>query len=46
MFRLFKKKFEAVHNWHSRAMLINPNRTKITIVNTTASSQNDFAENM
>ena len=31
---LFRRKRHAVKNWHSRALIINPNKTKITIVKT------------
>jgi hypothetical protein len=33
MLRLFKKKNDVVKNWHSRAMLINPHKTRIIIIN-------------
>jgi hypothetical protein len=34
MLRLFKKKSEAITNWHSKAMLIDPKKkTKLTIIN-------------
>ena len=33
MFRLFKKKSEATKKWHSKAMLIDPRKTRLTIVN-------------
>jgi hypothetical protein len=31
MFRIFKKKGQAVKNWRSRAMLIDLHKTKVTI---------------
>ena len=34
LLRLFKKKPEAIEKWHSKAMLIDPNKTRITIINT------------
>ena len=30
--RLFHRKRHAVKNWHARAMLIDPKKTKITII--------------
>ena len=33
MLRLLRKKPEAVKNWHSKAMLIDPRKTKLTIIN-------------
>ena len=32
--KLFNRKRHAVKNWHARAMVIDPNKTKITIVKT------------
>jgi hypothetical protein len=37
--RLFRRKGHAVKNWHTRAMTIDPNRTKITIVKTKTEKQ-------
>jgi hypothetical protein len=33
MFRLTPKKCKATKKWHSRAMLIDPRKTRLTIVN-------------
>jgi hypothetical protein len=33
LLRLFKRKPEAVENWHSKAMLIDPKKTRLTIIN-------------
>ena len=33
MLRLLRKKPQGVKNWHSKAMLIDPRKTKITIIN-------------
>ncbi|MCW4047518.1 MAG: hypothetical protein NWE99_08170 [Candidatus Bathyarchaeota archaeon] len=32
--RLFSRKGRAVKNWHERAMMIDPKKTKLTIVQT------------
>jgi hypothetical protein len=32
--RLFRRKDCAVKNWHARALMIDPNKTRITIVRT------------
>ena len=32
MFRLFTKKTQATKNWHSKAMLIDPKKTRLTII--------------
>ncbi len=32
--RLFRRKRNAVKNWHARALMIDPNKTRITIVKT------------
>jgi hypothetical protein len=32
--RLFSRKGHAVKNWHARAMLIDPNKTKLTLIKT------------
>ena len=37
--KLFKRKRHAVKNWHARAMVIDPNKTKITIVKTKTKKQ-------
>jgi hypothetical protein len=37
--RLFNRKRYAVKNWHARAMVIDPNKTKITIVKTKTEKQ-------
>ncbi|MBN1358712.1 hypothetical protein JW988_08085 [Candidatus Bathyarchaeota archaeon] len=37
--RLFRRKGHAVKNWHARALIIDPNRTKITIVKTKTEKQ-------
>ena len=34
MFRLIRKKCESIKNWHSKAMLIDPKKTKLIIINT------------
>ena len=33
MLRLYPKKSKSVKNWHSKAMLIDPRKTKLTIIN-------------
>jgi hypothetical protein len=33
MFRLFRKRCVATENWHSKAMLIDPKKTRLTIIN-------------
>jgi hypothetical protein len=33
MFTLFRKRCAAVKNWHSKAMLIDPRKTRLTIIN-------------
>ena len=37
--RLFRRKRRAVKNWHARALMINPNQTRITIVKTKTEKQ-------
>jgi hypothetical protein len=37
--KLFRKKGRAVKNWHARAMTIDPNKTKITIIRKNAPKQ-------
>jgi hypothetical protein len=37
--KLFNRKRHAVKNWHARAMVIDPNKTKITIVKTKTKKQ-------
>ena len=32
--RLFSKKGHAVKNWHTRALLIDPKKTKLTLIKT------------
>jgi hypothetical protein len=32
MFKLFTKKRQATKNWHTKAMLIDPKKTKLTII--------------
>ena len=32
--RFFSKKGRAVKNWHARALLIDPKRTKLTLIST------------
>ena len=32
--KIFRRKGRAVKNWHARALTINPNKTRITIVRT------------
>ncbi len=32
--RFFRKKGRAVKNWHARALLIDPKRTKLTLIST------------
>ena len=32
MFQLFQKKSKVLKNWHSKAMLIDPRKTKLTII--------------
>ena len=33
MFRLFRKRSVAVKKWHSKAWLIDPKETRLTIIN-------------
>ena len=33
MFRLFRKRRAAIENWHSKAMLRDPKKTRLTIIN-------------
>jgi len=40
------KKNKVIRKWHSKAMLIDPKRTKITIINAAASNLNDSAESI
>ena len=37
--KLFRRKQNAVKKWHARALTIDPNKTKITIVKTKAAKQ-------
>jgi hypothetical protein len=37
--RLFRRKRRAVKNWHTRALMIDPNKTRITIVKTKTEKQ-------
>jgi len=37
--RLFRRKRGAVKNWHARALMIDPNKTRITIVKTKTNKQ-------
>jgi hypothetical protein len=37
--KLFHRKGRAVKNWHARALMINPNTTRITIVKTKTEKQ-------
>ncbi len=37
--RLFRRKGHAVKNWHSRALLIDPKKTKLTLISKTATKQ-------
>ena len=39
LMRLFRRKGCAVKNWHARALLIDPNKTRITIVRTKTAKQ-------
>lgn len=39
LMRLFRRKGRAVKNWHARALLINPSKTRITIVKTKKEKQ-------
>ena len=34
MMRLFRRKGRAVKNWHARALLIDPKKTKLTLIKT------------
>ena len=34
LMRLFSKKGHAVKNWHTRALLIDPKKTKLTLIKT------------
>ncbi len=40
----FKKKSKAVKNWHSKAMMIDPRKTVITIIRTNAETINNPEE--
>jgi hypothetical protein len=33
MFRLLRNRCVAIENWHSKAMLIDPKKTRLTIIN-------------
>jgi hypothetical protein len=37
--KLFRRKGHAVKNWHTRALMINPSETRITIVKTKTEKQ-------
>jgi hypothetical protein len=37
--KLFRRKSHAVKNWHARALTIDPNKTKITIIRKKAPKQ-------
>jgi hypothetical protein len=37
--RLFRRKGRAVKNWHSRALMIDPKKTKLTLVSKKATKQ-------
>ncbi len=37
--RLFSKKGRAVKNWHARALMIDPKKTKLTLIKTHAVKQ-------
>jgi hypothetical protein len=37
--RLFSRKWRAVKNWHARALIIDPKKTKLTIVRTKKGKQ-------
>jgi len=37
--RLFRRKSCAVKNWHARALMINPSKTRITIVKSKKAKQ-------
>ncbi len=37
--RLFRRKSRAVKNWHARALTIDPNKTKLTIIRKKAPMQ-------
>jgi hypothetical protein len=39
LMRLFSRKGRAVKNWHARALLIDPNKTKLTLIKTHAVKQ-------
>jgi len=36
---LFRRKRQAAKNWHARALIIDPNKTRITIVKTKTAKQ-------
>ncbi len=37
--RLFSKKGRAVKNWHTRALMIDPKKTKLTLIRTQEAKQ-------
>jgi hypothetical protein len=37
--RLFRRKGHAVKNWHSRALLIDPKKTRLTLISKKATKQ-------
>jgi hypothetical protein len=37
--RLFRRKERAVKNWHSRALIIDPKKTKLTLISRKATKQ-------
>ena len=37
--RLFRRKRHAVKNWHSRALIIDPKKTKLTLISKKATRQ-------
>ena len=39
LMRLFSKKGHAVKNWHTRALLIDPKKTKLTLIRTHKAKQ-------
>jgi hypothetical protein len=39
LMRLFSRKGRAVKNWHARALIIDPKKTKLTLIRTHAAKQ-------
>jgi hypothetical protein len=39
LMRLFRRKGHAVKNWHSRALMIDPKKTRLTLISKKATKQ-------